>query len=108
MLIQVTGDSVTGKMGRTAEKMAPRPPRQALGTLPRHRRPRHAAPAATPQQARDVVAKRYGRDYAESLVTTNPMAVFTGKPFEPQDEPTSLYEEFKPKGWFGRMIDSLK
>ena len=59
-------------------------------------------------EARDLVSKKYGRAYAESLVTTNPRSVFDGKPFEPAEEPIDLYEAFKPRGWFGRVFDSLK
>ena len=108
MLVQVTADSVIGKMGRTAEKMAHDLLSKrwvhflATDAHDTQRRPPRLS------EARDAVAKRYGRDYAESLVTTNPLAVYTGKPFEPCEEPTSLYEEFKPKGWFSRMLENLK
>ena len=46
-------------------------------------------------EARDLVAKKYGVEYADSLVTANPMAVFEGRGFEPVEEPRELYEEFK-------------
>ena len=46
VLVQVTADSVLGKMGKIAHKMALRSALQALGPLPRHRRPQpHLAPA---------------------------------------------------------------
>ena len=108
MLVQVTADSVIGKMGRTAEKMTHELLEKrwvhfiATDAHDTQRRPPRLS------QARDLVAQRYGSDYAESLVTTNPTAAFNGKPFEPVAEPTNLYEEFKPKGWFGRMFDSFK
>ena len=108
LLVQITGDSVTGKMGRTAEKMA----HELLAKRWVHfiatdahdltRRPPRLS------EAHQVVTERYGSAYADSLVVTNPRAAFAGKPFEPVDEPTGLYEEFKPKGWFGRMLESLK
>ena len=108
VLVQVTGDSVTGKMGRTAEKVA----HQLLAQRWVHflATDAHNVSSRPPRlsQARDLVAKKYGRAYAESLVTTNPRAVFDGKPFEPAEEPIGLYEEFKPRGWFGRVFDSLK
>jgi protein-tyrosine phosphatase len=108
MLVQITGDSVTGKFGKTAEKMA----HQLLEKRWVHfiatdahnidRRPPRLS------EARDLVARRYGVEYAETLVTTNPTAVFNGKPFQPLEEPTGLYEEFKEKSWFGRMLENLK
>ena len=108
VLVQVTGDSVTGKMGRTAEKIA-------HGLLAKRwvhflATDAHNVSSRPPRlsQARDIVAKRYGREYAESLVTANPRAVFDGKPFEPVEEPIDLYEAFKPRSWFGRVFDSLK
>jgi protein-tyrosine phosphatase len=108
MLVQITGDSVTGKMGRTAEKMA----HDLLAKRWVHflATDAHDVTRRPPRlsEARDLVAKRYGHDYATSLVTTNPTAVYQGKPFEPMEEPASLYQEFKPKGFFGRMLDSLK
>jgi protein-tyrosine phosphatase len=108
MLVQITADSVTGKMGRSAQKMA----HDLLDKRWVHfiatdahdltRRPPRLS------QARDAVAKRCGAEWADSLVTTNPTALFHGKPFEPLEEPASLYDALKPKGWFGRMLDSLK
>ena len=108
VLVQVTADSVTGKMGRTAEKIA----HQLLEKRWVHflATDAHNVSSRPPRlsQARDLVAKKYGRDYAESLVTGNPRAVFDGKPFEPLEEPIDLYEEFKPRSWFGRMFDTLR
>jgi hypothetical protein len=51
-----------------------------------------------------VVAKKYGRDYAESLVEANPRAVFEGKPFDPQAEPIGLYDDYPAKNWFQRLF----
>ncbi len=108
MLVQVTADSVTGRMGRTAEKMA----HELLAKRWVHfiATDAHNLSSRPPRlsQARDVIAQRYGREYAETLVTTNPTALYYGKLFEPYEEPASLYEEFKPKGWLGRMMDNLK
>lgn len=104
VLVQVTGDSVTGKMGKSAEKMA----HQLLGRRWVHfiGTDAHNVTSRPPRlsQARDVIAKKYGRDYAESLVTTNPRAVFEGKPFEPSAEPLGLYEELKPPAWWKQFF----
>jgi protein-tyrosine phosphatase len=108
VLIQVTGDSVTGKMGKAAEKMAhlllSRRWVHFLAT------DAHNVSSRPPRlsEARDLVAKKYGSDYAESLVQTNPMAVFEGIQFSPQAEPLGLYEEFKDTPWWQRIIDSVK
>ncbi len=108
VLVQVTADSVTGKMGKTAERVA----HQLLAKRWVHflATDAHNVSSRPPRlsEARDVVAKKYGRQYAESLVNTNPRAVFEGKPFEPVDEPVGLYAEFKPQSWFNRMLETFK
>jgi protein-tyrosine phosphatase len=105
VLVQVTGDSVTGKMGKTAQKVA----LELLAKRWVHflATDAHNLSSRPPRlsQARDVVAKKFGEEYAESLVTTNPAAVFAGKPFEAVEEPMDLYEEFKEKSWFRRLLE---
>jgi protein-tyrosine phosphatase len=58
------------------------------------------------REAFDVVAKKYGPDYAHLLCVSNPLAAFTGKPLQPQLEPLNLYEEFKEKSWWQRVMGS--
>ncbi len=103
VLVQVTGDSVTGRMGKKAEKMA----RQLLEKRWVHflATDAHNVTSRPPRlsEARDLVAKKYGEDYARNLTTSFPRAVFEGKAFEPQ-EPLGLYEEFKEKSWLGRLL----
>lgn len=105
VLVQVTGDSVTGKMGKAAEKMAHQLLRRRwvhfLAT------DAHNVISRPPRlsEARRIVAKKYGEQYAESLVTTNPRAVFEGAPFEPLGDPVGLYEEFKDRSWWQRILD---
>ncbi len=105
VLVQVTGDSVTGRMGKTAQKMA----HELLAKRWVHflATDAHNLSSRPPRlsEARDLVAKKYGADYAESLVTTNPTAVFNGKGFEAVEEPIELYEQFKEKSWFRRLLD---
>jgi protein-tyrosine phosphatase len=107
VLVQVTGDSVTGKMGKTAQKMA----HELLAKRWVHfvATDAHNVTSRPPRlsEARDVIAKKFGAPYADSLVTTNPAAVFHGKTFEPLEEPINLYDDFKDKSWFGRIWDSL-
>ena len=103
VLVQVTGDSVTGRMGKTAEKMA----HQLLAKKWVHflATDAHNVSSRPPRlsEARDVVARKYGADYAERLTTANPRAVFDGKPFEP-DEPQDLYHEVKEQNWLQRLL----
>jgi len=103
MLVQVTGDSVTGRMGKTAQKIA----HELLAKRWVHflATDAHNVGSRPPRlsEARDLVARKYGQGYAESLTTAHPMAVFEGKSFEP-DEPLGLYEEFQEKNWFQRLL----
>ena len=99
VLVQVTGDSVTGKMGKAAQKMA----QELLARRWVHflATDAHNVTSRPPRlsQARDLVAKKYGQEYAHSLVETNPRAVFEGKPFEAQAEPLGLYENLDIPWW---------
>ena len=105
VLVQVTGDSVTGKMGKTAEKMA----HALLSKRWVHflATDAHNVSSRPPRlsEARRIVEKKYGAAYAESLTVTNPQAVFEGKPFEAVEEPRDLYAEFKDRPWWKRILD---
>ena len=106
VLVQVTGDSVTGKMGKTAQKVA----HELLEKRWVHfiATDAHNLTSRPPRlsEARDLVARKYGEEYAESLVTTNPMAVFEGRTFQALEEPLELYDEvFKEKSWWRRMLE---
>ena len=104
VLVQVTGDSVTGRMGKTAERIAHR----LLSKRWVHflATDAHNVTSRPPRlsEARAVVAKKYGERYAESLVTANPRAVFEGKPVAPLEEPRDLYEEVKELSWWQRLL----
>lgn len=104
VLVQVTGDSVTGRMGKMAQRIA----HELLAKRWVHflATDAHNVTSRPPRlsEARDAVARKYGDAYAESLVATNPLAVFTGGTFEVVDEPIGLYEEFKEKSWFSRLF----
>jgi protein-tyrosine phosphatase len=103
VLVQVTGDSVTGKMGKVAQKMAHE--LLALRWVHFLATDAHSMEARPPRlnEARDVVAKKFGSEYAESLVTINPRYAFEGKPFEAQEEPLNLYNDYKPESWWQRL-----
>ena len=104
VLVQVTGDSVTGDMGKTAERMA----HLLLSKRWVHflATDAHGLDRRPPRlsKARDLVARKYGREYAESLVEANPRAAFEGKPFTPVAEPLELYDDAPEPGWFKRLI----
>jgi protein-tyrosine phosphatase len=103
VLVQITAGSVVGRMGKRAERMA--------HDLLANRWVNFLATDAhnttsRPPKMRDafeLVAKKYGSDYAYLLCVSNPLAAFMGKPLQPQPEPLNLYEEFKEKSWWQRV-----
>ena len=54
----------------------------------------HNTTSRPPQmrEAFELVAEKYGPDYAHALCVANPLAVFMGKPMPPQAEPLHLYD----------------
>ncbi len=107
VLIQVTGDSVRGNMGKTAEKMA----HQLLARRWVHflATDAHNTSSRPPRlsEARVIVTKKYGAEYAEFLCEANPRAVFNGESLPAQQEPRNLYEDREPKSWFQRLFARL-
>jgi protein-tyrosine phosphatase len=105
VLVQVTADSVTGKMGKAAEKMA----HQLLAKrwVQFLASDAHNVTSRPPRmrEAAALTAKRYGADYAESLVTVNPLAVFEGRLVEQKEEPIGLYQEVKELSWWQRFMN---
>ncbi|HVG27322.1 MAG TPA: CpsB/CapC family capsule biosynthesis tyrosine phosphatase, partial [Acidobacteriaceae bacterium] len=80
LLTQVTAGSVTGAMGKKAERLAHRLLADRLVHFistdahdPQHRPPKMRA-------ACDLIASRYGESYARKLCTENPQAVFDARP----------------------------
>jgi protein-tyrosine phosphatase len=103
VLIQVTAGSVEGRMGRQAERMA----HELLANRWVHflATDAHNTTSRPPkmQKAFELVAKKYGPEYARLLCISNPLAAFMGKPLPPQVEPLNLYEEQKAKSWWERL-----
>ncbi len=93
MLTQVTAGSVTGEMGRSAQRMAHRLLADRwvhfLATDAHNTRSRPPCM----RQAYELVARKYGRAYADRLCILNPEAVYENKPLPPQDEPLRLYKD---------------
>ncbi len=105
VLVQVTGDSVTGKMGKSAEKMAHR----LLADRWVHfiATDAHNMASRPPRlsEARRLVARKYGEQYADDITTRHPLAAFDGRQFEPTEEPRNLYEEYRDRSWWKRLLD---
>jgi protein-tyrosine phosphatase len=104
VLIQVTAGSVLGHMGKHAERMS----HQLLANRWVHflATDAHNTTSRPPRmrEAFEVVAKRYGPDYAHLLCVSNPLAALGGAPLPQQVEPLHLYEEFKEKNWWQRLV----
>jgi protein-tyrosine phosphatase len=102
MLVQITTSSVLGNMGKAAEKMS----HALLANRWVHflatdahnltRRPPRMA------EARDLVATRYGRSYADRLCAENPAAVFSGASLPEQDEPR--YDDESSTPWWKKIF----
>lgn len=104
VLVQVTAGSVTGRMGKQAERMA----HDLLANRWVHflATDAHNITSRKPkmQEAFELVAQKYGPEYAHLLCVSNPLAAFMGKPLQPQPEPLNLYENLeKKKGWWQRL-----
>jgi protein-tyrosine phosphatase len=93
LLTQVTCQSVTGEMGRAAEKMA----HQLLADRWVHflatdaHDPVRRSPVMS--AARAWVARKHGEEYADRLCLTNPQAVFSGQPLPEQEPGKGLFEQ---------------
>ncbi len=107
VLVQVTGDSIRGTMGKPAERMA----HQLLAKRWVHflATDAHNTTSRPPRltEARAIVAKKYGSEYAASLCVANPRAVFKGDPLPPQEEPKNLYDDREEKGFMQRLFSKL-
>jgi protein-tyrosine phosphatase len=103
LLIQVTGDSVRGSMGKNAEKMA----HQLLANRWVHilATDAHNVTSRPPRlrEARSIVAKKYGSEYAEFLCVTNPKAIYEGNSLPSQEEPR-IEDEREEKGFFRKLF----
>jgi protein-tyrosine phosphatase len=104
VLVQVTAGSVLGRMGKRAERMA----HELLENRWVHflATDAHNTTSRVPKmrEALELVANKFGPDYAHLLCVSNPLAVFLGKPMPPQLEPLKLYAEFKEKSWWRRVL----
>lgn len=104
VLIQVTAGSVLGHMGKTAQRIS----HELLSKRWVHflATDAHNTTSRPPRmrEAMDLVASKYGPDYAHLLCVSNPLAAFTDKPLAPQLEMLDLYDDMKPKNWWRRLF----
>ena len=104
LLVQVTAGSVLGHMGKSAQRMA----HALLANRWVHflATDAHDMRFRPPQmrQAHDLVAQRYGAEYADHLCTTNPFAVFEGRELPEQQEPLHLYTDQVDIPWWKRIF----
>jgi len=107
LLIQVTADALTGHKDKRAQQMA----YELLDKRWVHFLASDAHNLTTrPPRMREacqIVAKKYGAGYAQSLCVTNPLAVFEGKPFEVEEPPHSIGEAVKEPGFWKRAASLL-
>jgi len=103
VLVQVTAGSVLGKMGKTAQRIA----HELLSKHWVHflATDAHNVTSRPPKmrEAMELVAEKYGSDYAHLLCVSNPLAAFMNKPMQPQLEPLDLYEDTTQKSWWQRL-----
>lgn len=105
VLVQVTAGSVTGRMGRRAEKMAHE-------LLEKHwvhflATDAHNTTSRPPKMstAYEQVANRYGSEYARLLCVSNPLAAFMNNAMPEQLEFIDLYDDDRPKSWWKRLLN---
>jgi protein-tyrosine phosphatase len=105
VLVQVTAGSLLGRMGKTAEKVA----HDLLAKRWVHflATDAHNTSSRPPKmrEAHDLVAKKYGPEYARMLCVSNPLAAFMNRPMPQQLEPHGLYENLEPKSWWQRLLN---
>lgn len=104
LLVQVTGDSVLGKMGKRAEQLAHIfLQNRWVNFLATDAHSMRSRPPRL-REAHAIVANKYGQSYADLICTANPTAVFNGQPLPPQEEPLHLYEDMEDKSsWWSRI-----
>ena len=103
MMVQVTADSVTGRMGKTAQRFADQ--LLAKRWVQFVASDAHNLSSRPPRmrEARELIEQRYGSGYAAALCQGNPRAVFYDEPLGAQEEPVGIGAA-EEKGWLGRLL----
>jgi protein-tyrosine phosphatase len=93
LLTQITAGSVTGVMGREAQRMAHR----LLANRWVHfiATDAHNTDKRAPRMkaAFDLIAQKQGLAYAQRICVDNPLAAYESRPLPEQDEPQNLYKD---------------
>ena len=108
LLVQITANSVTGGMGKPAQRIAHELLRKRwvhfLAT------DAHNLTSRPPRlsEAHVEVSRKYGSGYADLLCTGNATAVFAGQALPPQEEMLGLYDDDENAGidgpWWKRLF----
>jgi protein-tyrosine phosphatase len=56
------------------------------------------------KEAYELVAEKYGQEYAHALCVGNPLAAFMGKQMHPQAEPLHVFEDLEEKSWWQKLL----
>lgn len=56
------------------------------------------------QAAFELIAEKYGQEYAHALCVGNPLAVFMGKQLHQQPEPLHVHEDLEEKSWWRKLL----
>jgi protein-tyrosine phosphatase len=104
LLVQVTAGSVTGHMGKTAQRSA----QMMLANRWVHfiATDAHNVTSRPPKmrEAHDLIAETYNPEYAHALCVGNPLAVFMGKSLMPQPEPLHVFDDLEEKSWWQKIF----
>lgn len=104
LLVQVTAGSIVGQMGKVAQRMS----HQMLADRWVHfvATDAHNTTTRPPKMraAFELIASKYGEEYAHALCVSNPLAAFQGAPLLPQAEPLHLYEDLEEKSWWQKLL----
>ena len=105
MLVQVTSASIAGKFGKLAEKVSHR--LLADNWVHFIATDAHNVSSRPPlvHESREIVERKYGKETAERLFVTNPLAVFKSRPLAEQPEPSHVFAEFEDnRSWLKKMF----
>ena len=105
VLVQVTANSVLGDMGKKAQRMA-------LNLLEKKQvhfiaTDAHNTSSRPPKmrQTYDLIARRFGSGYADTLCKSNPMCAFQGTPIpEEQQQHNGDDAEDSAPSWWRRLV----
>ena len=105
MLVQITSASIIGKFGKLAEKISHK--LLADNWVNFVATDAHNITSRPPLalEAYAAVERKCGKETAERLFVTNPLAVFKSRPLAEQPEPSHVFAEFEDnRSWLKKMF----